>query len=52
MLWKNSLRLPRLAGAGFKFPDLQAAGEDYWPLLQQAVEATEAASARGVDVAV
>jgi dihydroorotase/N-acyl-D-amino-acid deacylase len=30
---------------------LQAAGPDYWPLQQRAIEAIEEASARGVDVA-
>lgn len=30
---------------------LQAAGEDYWPLQQRAIDAIEQASTRGVDVA-
>ncbi|MGB7189801.1 MAG: D-aminoacylase [Acidobacteriaceae bacterium] len=48
---EEQLAIAEAAGCRLQISHLQAAGEDYWPLLQQAVEAIEAASARGVDVA-
>jgi dihydroorotase/N-acyl-D-amino-acid deacylase len=48
---EEQLAIAEAAGCRLQISHLQAAGEDYWPLLQQAVGAIEAASARGVDVA-
>ena len=39
------------SGCRLQISHLQAAGEDYWPLQQMAIDAIEQASMRGVDVA-
>lgn len=48
---EEQLAIAEAAGCRLQISHLQAAGEDYWPLMRQAVDMIEAASARGVDVA-
>lgn len=48
---KEQLRIAEASGCRLQISHLQAAGEEYWPLQQQAVELIEEASGRGTDVA-
>lgn len=47
---EEQLSIAEAAGCRLQISHLQAAGEDYWPLQQCAIEAIERASRRGVDV--
>jgi dihydroorotase/N-acyl-D-amino-acid deacylase len=47
---EEQLAIAEAAGCRLQISHLQAAGEDYWPLLQPAIEAVERAARRGVDV--
>jgi N-acyl-D-amino-acid deacylase len=48
---KEQISIAQAAECRLQISHLQAAGEDYWPLQQRAIEAIEDAFARGVDVA-
>ena len=48
---EEQLAVAEGSGCRLQISHLQAAGEDYWPLLQRAIEAIEKAVKRGVDVA-
>jgi N-acyl-D-amino-acid deacylase len=48
---KEQISIAEAAECRLQISHLQAAGEDYWPLQQRAIEAIEEAFARGVDVA-
>jgi N-acyl-D-amino-acid deacylase len=47
---EEQIAIAEAAGCRLQISHLQAAGEDYWPLQQRAIEAIEQASRRGVDV--
>ena len=46
----EQLEIARASGCRLQVSHLQAAGEDYWPMQQQAIAAIEDAHADGVDV--
>lgn len=46
----EQLAIAETSGCRLQISHLQAAGEDYWALLQPAIEAVEQAARRGVDV--
>lgn len=48
---EEQLAIAEASGCRLQISHLQAAGENYWPLQQRAVDAIEKASARGIDVA-
>jgi N-acyl-D-amino-acid deacylase len=48
---EEQISIAEASGCRLQISHLQAAGEDYWPLQQRAIELIEQASARGVDVA-
>lgn len=48
---EEQLAIAEASGCRLQISHLQAAGEDYWPLQQRAIEAIENAAKRGVDVA-
>jgi dihydroorotase/N-acyl-D-amino-acid deacylase len=48
---EEQLAIAEAAGCRLQISHLQAAGEDYWPLQQRAIEAIEKAAQHGVDVA-
>lgn len=47
----EQISIAKASGCRLEISHLQAAGEDYWPLQQRAIEMIEQASASGVDVA-
>ncbi len=47
---EEQLSIARASGCRLQISHLQAAGEDFWPLQQRAIDAIENASAEGVDV--
>lgn len=47
----EQISIAETAECRLQISHLQAAGEDYWPLQQRAIEAIEQAYARGIDVA-
>lgn len=47
----EQIAIAEASGCRLQISHLQAAGEDYWPLQQRAIEAIEKASRRGIDVA-
>lgn len=47
---EEQLEIARASGCRLQISHLQAAGEDYWPMQQQAIAAIEDAHADGVDV--
>jgi N-acyl-D-amino-acid deacylase len=48
---KEQIAIADASGCRLQISHLQAAGEDYWPLQQLAIDAIEKASARRIDVA-
>ena len=48
---EEQISIADASGSRLEISHLQAAGEDYWPLQQRAIDVIEQASARGVDVA-
>ncbi len=48
---KEQIAIAEVSGCRLQISHLQAAGEDYWPLQQLAIDAIEQASTRGVDIA-
>jgi N-acyl-D-aspartate/D-glutamate deacylase len=48
---EEQLAIAKASGCRLQISHLQAAGEDYWPLQQEALDAIEHAAATGVDVA-
>jgi dihydroorotase/N-acyl-D-amino-acid deacylase len=48
---EEQISIAEASGCRLEISHLQAAGEDFWPLQQRAVDAIEQASARGIDVA-
>jgi N-acyl-D-amino-acid deacylase len=48
---EEQISIAEASGCRLQISHLQAAGEDYWPLQQRAIDLIEQASARGVDVA-
>jgi N-acyl-D-amino-acid deacylase len=47
---EEQISIARASGCALQISHLQAAGDDYWPLQQRAIDAIEEASADGVDV--
>ena len=48
---EEQLTIAAASGCRLQISHLQAAGEDYWPLQQEAIDAIDDAAARGIDVA-
>jgi N-acyl-D-amino-acid deacylase len=48
---QEQIAIAEASGCRLQISHLQAAGEDYWPLQQMAIDAIEQAYTRGVDVA-
>jgi N-acyl-D-amino-acid deacylase len=48
---EEQISIAEASGCRLQISHLQAAGEDYWPLQQVALDAIERASSRGVDLA-
>lgn len=48
---QEQIAIAEASGCRLQISHLQAAGEDYWPLQQLAIDAIEQAAMRGVDVA-
>ena len=47
---EEQIAIARASGCALQISHLQAAGDEYWPLQQRAIDAIEEASAEGVDV--
>ena len=47
---EEQLEIARASGCRLQISHLQAAGEEYWPMQQRAIDAIERANAGGVDV--